>query len=543
MKIFFFFNGSDGNCQINALYREFLGFDQDVLRIYVKGSKYETVGNGFYFPDLEIIASHVRNAFDENKCFDLKKFADAVGKGVCYRSPFTGSPFVPTEIALDGFSRGAVTTLAVAKKLDALNIPLRILANQPVPGEIYPYTPKFSRYFDLSGCKNILSATVLLARHIDSFFSMIIFFRQMVAKFPDTIKPSIFYLPLQSHDYRLNESPARHHTGKRLAEWGYLKHTPHEFTKKIHYWYDSQKNQAIDDEDYESELYYLSDVPENTKVYCDSYIFSEKTAESFHISYDGQKEPIYDWDYKYNDERHKDDYFRNHKDDDSRKHGDYYFTPSRYTQSIFGAETTIGKDPCYIDWLIDKARNIISEITDLPVVLNEDKAAAIVSVSRLSLIDISWINALLHEDENFSKLRQIINKTEEICLFLIDTCDRSGRELMRKHSASYKKEIFNRSYEFFTSSQTPNEKKQFADDIYQAELHFRANALSIEPDILRICLRILTNFITHITGIGLIINIINKCTTGNWLLFSHSYNENLIRDNRMDIVNEVVLKN
>ena len=40
------------------------------------------------------------------------------------------------EITLEGFSRGAVKTFAVAKKLDNIGIPMHIIANQPVPGEV-----------------------------------------------------------------------------------------------------------------------------------------------------------------------------------------------------------------------------------------------------------------------------------------------------------------------------------------------------------------------------------------------------------------------
>lgn len=82
--------------------------------------------------------------------------------------------------------------------------------------------------------------------------------------------------------------------------------------------------------------------------------------------------------------------------------------------------------------------------------------------------------------------------------------------------------------------------QQFLNAIYQCELHFPEQALSIDSDRLRLCLRIITHFITHITGVGLLLNGINKYITGNWLLFSHSHNENIIRDNRMDIVSNLL---
>ncbi|MBA2711158.1 MAG: hypothetical protein H0U57_11270 [Tatlockia sp.] len=205
MKILFCFDGSDGDSNKNHDIKERLCMDKDVLRIYIKGCKYENVGNGFFFPDLEIIATHIRNAFDKNNYFDLNQLklslnedlyvAIGGGRWIEENVHRSGAPFIPTEIALEGLSRGGVTTFAVAKKLNELNIPLRVLANQPVPGEIYPYTPIFSKYFDLSACTNIQSATVLLARHIDTNSPTDISFRQMVCRFPETTDSVVYFLP------------------------------------------------------------------------------------------------------------------------------------------------------------------------------------------------------------------------------------------------------------------------------------------------------------------------------------------------------------
>lgn len=49
MKILFCFDGSDGDSEKNAGNKERLCMDKDVLRIYIKGCKYENVGNGFCY--------------------------------------------------------------------------------------------------------------------------------------------------------------------------------------------------------------------------------------------------------------------------------------------------------------------------------------------------------------------------------------------------------------------------------------------------------------------------------------------------------------
>lgn len=171
------------------------------------------------------------------------------------------------------------------------------------------------------------------------------------------------------------------------------------------------------------------------------------------------------------------------------------------------------------------------------IVFNEEKAAAIVAISNLNVIDPFWIQALINDDEKYSKLRKIINKTEEICSFLINTCDYSSRALIEEHSLVYKQEIYKVSYEFLNGNNSPQHKKQFSDNLHRSEIQFRKQALDLDSDLLRCALKIITNFITHLTGIGIVVNGINKYLTGNWLLFSHSRNENIVRDNRMDILN------
>jgi hypothetical protein len=532
MKILFCFDGSDGDSEQNTEHKERLCIDNDVLRIYIKGCINQNVGNGFYFPDLEIIATHIRNAFGKDNYFDLNQLKLSLEEdlyaviganhymknGIQHRDH---APFVPTEIALEGLSRGGVTTFAVAKKLNELNIPLRVLANQPVPGEIYPYTPIFSKYYDLSACTNIQSATILLAKHIDTLSPLDLAFRQMVCRFPETTDSSIYFLPFQSHSQCQTRAPVSDHLGKALAKWGYLRYPEEIFTQKIHYWYDLKKDDPRYIYNGGEDLYIMKELPDDIEVYNGCHIFLKDNQELYEIR-DGKVESRQFGEmtgYSFSQE-------------------DYYFTPDEYTQSIFGAESPIAKDPCYIDWLTNRAKGLITEWPELKETdLNEEKAAAIIAISKLNLVDYSWIQSLINDDEKGLKLRKIINKTEEICSFLIDNCDYSSREQVEEHYIGYKQDIYRMSYEFLNGNKFPQHKKQFSEDIYRAEVRFREQALALDSDSLRSALKIITNFITHLTGIGIFINGINKYLTGNWLLFSHSRNENIVRDNRMDILN------
>lgn len=103
-------------------------------------------------------------------------------------------------ITLEGFSRGAVTTFATAKKLDDLDIPMHIIANQPVPGEVGIAKGLYSRYCDLSACRNIRTAHTFWASYdLEQGFIHNYFLRQMRAKFPQHSNPQEVLVPHQHH--------------------------------------------------------------------------------------------------------------------------------------------------------------------------------------------------------------------------------------------------------------------------------------------------------------------------------------------------------
>jgi hypothetical protein len=129
-KVVFFFAGTGDDGEQYFLDKEHQStFKDDVIRVYIKGCQEELVGNGFLFPDLEIAANNVRNAFEGNQ-LNLTKLKENFGDGLYHIQSNRGVNVTQTieSIALEGFSRGAVTTYATAKKLDDLDIPIDITA-------------------------------------------------------------------------------------------------------------------------------------------------------------------------------------------------------------------------------------------------------------------------------------------------------------------------------------------------------------------------------------------------------------------------------
>ena len=201
-------------------------FSTDVIRVYIRGCQHEKVGGGILFPDLDIVSNSIRNAFDKDEQkIDLDKLNKLMGDGICrIEGPIDNRNPEITGIGLQGFSRGAITTFAVAKKLDDLNIPMDIIANQPVPGQIAESSPGslYSKYHDLTKCKNIQSATTFLASHnLENGVIQNSFFQQMVAKFPPNVQPNTYIMPHQAHLEWFKHWIIPIHINRQFSQRGY----------------------------------------------------------------------------------------------------------------------------------------------------------------------------------------------------------------------------------------------------------------------------------------------------------------------------------
>ena len=213
-------------------------FNVDVIRIYFRGCQHDNVGGGYVFTDLEIVANKIKNAFNTDKTMDLAKLKEEMGDGICLiKGPVDQQKVQIESIGLQGFSRGAVTTFAVAKKLDSFDIPMDIIANQPVPGPGI-----FSKYNDLTACKNIRSATTLIASHnLENSFAHNHFFHQMVTQFPPQTHAKNLLMPHQAHLEWFHHSVVPSHIGKQFVQSGYARASRFiDFDQKIKQQYTSK---------------------------------------------------------------------------------------------------------------------------------------------------------------------------------------------------------------------------------------------------------------------------------------------------------------
>jgi hypothetical protein len=468
-KVIFFFAGTGDDCSYYSDEKERnSNFEKDVIRVYLKGCQAKQVGNGLIFPDLEIAAKNIRNAFN-NKSLDLKLIRENFGDSLYSIRGNTDSPVEIDSIALEGFSRGAITTFAAAKRLDDLNIPLDIIANQPVPGETRLSKTLTKKYSDLTHCKNIRSATTILGTYnLENGLIHNLFFRQMLAKFPKTAQVDNFLAPHQAHLEWFNDSPIPYHINRRLAHFNY--------------------SQANNDE-----------------------------------------ANIINW-YRY--------------------HPNHYFTPPEFSQVVYGAVESIGKDPIYLKSLITRAHGRLKNVDNLQqTALLPNQAAAIVSVIDMSmdkLVTDNLIKLIVENSTRSLAFVKIINKVSDSYDYLRHVTADAVSEKHRfiaLHGASYKTETFLATYHFLMLNQpTIEDKNKFATKLYETECKFRNKALGIERGSIRLILKFLTNFITHVTGIALIVNSIHKIKTGNWLFFEHNRSVNTVRNDRKEFLKELGLK-
>lgn len=468
-KVIFFFAGTGDNGSGYMFMKERQSRFQDgVIRIYIKGCQEERVGNGFLFPDLEIAANNIRNAFEGNE-LDLDKLRENFGNGLYAIGGQTLGKVKVDDITMEGFSRGAVTTFAAAKKLDDLNIPMHIIANQPVPGDAGIAKRLYSRYCDLRDCRNIKSAHTFLASYnLEQGFLHNHFFRQMVAKFPTEANAQQILFPHQHHLDWFSSSPIHSHINKLMAEKG-LTH-------------------SLDD---------------------------ETTIRTWY-----------------------------------QNNGNSYFTPHEFMQPTYGADGVFSKDPIYLDMQRKNAQELLAQSNmDVQGIIKSEQATAIIAIAHLSGEDfnsetkIKLYELVLKDSKRAEQFAKIVNKVTEICNYLpYVTADNTSKksQLIKQHANDYKKSVFLDSFAFL-SNDKPNvkDKKHFASNIYKAECAFRKQALGIDRTIMRTILKLLTNFITHITGIALIVNTIHKVRTGNWLLFQHNRSENAVRDTRKAMLEDM----
>jgi hypothetical protein len=230
-KVVFCFAGTGDDGEGYAFHMEDNCFFYDeILRIYLRGCQHKDVGGGclsdagrgYLFPDLYKVAAKIKNAFSKNQ-FDLLKLEQELGDGICWiGGPQELQKIDVESICLQGFSRGAVLAFISALTLNDLGIPIDIIANQPVPGELFGST--CAKLKKLEKCHNIRTATTLLGSYnLENGVFENQFYQQMVVKFHSNTQVNNWIMPYQSHLEWMKHSLISAHIQRQFAYGGYAK--------------------------------------------------------------------------------------------------------------------------------------------------------------------------------------------------------------------------------------------------------------------------------------------------------------------------------
>ncbi|CDZ76453.1 hypothetical protein BN59_00722 [Legionella massiliensis] len=218
-KILFVFAGTGGEASDeHSRFEEISDTDpvpykEDVVRVYFSGCQYSQIGGrstlmGLISPNLDTVGKNIKNCFNLNNYLSLNELQEKFGNAVIIEGA-EGEDLIPVDsIDMTGFSRGAVTTFSVARHLDELNIPMSLLAVEPVPGHSKQNAKKngseFVKNCDLTGLQNLVQAEVMLGAYTKHpvltmpFHGK--FFRQMAPLFPSNCDTSIYTYPKFDHN-------------------------------------------------------------------------------------------------------------------------------------------------------------------------------------------------------------------------------------------------------------------------------------------------------------------------------------------------------
>ncbi|ASQ46009.1 hypothetical protein [Legionella clemsonensis] len=208
-KVLFAFAGTGDTAKNLEQKYEKEAFDTDVIRIYFNGCQDKAIGGrtpgiGYISPNLDTVARKLRTCFNDDGVLSLRTLKQEFGNAVVIRGVENEKKFKVDDINMTGFSRGAVTTFAVARHLDDLEIPMSLFASDPVPGNPKQIThhrsTSFNKNFDLSHCENLKKAIVILGayqKNINPLHNK--FFRQMAPVFNKNCQSAVYTVPKAQH--------------------------------------------------------------------------------------------------------------------------------------------------------------------------------------------------------------------------------------------------------------------------------------------------------------------------------------------------------
>ena len=462
-KIVFFFAGTGRTAEEYKREHEgFLDFPGDVIRIYVNGCQDRRVGGlgGALSPDLTVATRKIAGAFTSDKnCvnLNLQKLQNEFGSAIIIDTKINNTASNSIEsIALEGYSRGAVQTLAVASELNKFNLPIDIIANQPVTGEKYNGKPLFKTYKDVSACINIRSATTLYAMHetrVNPLHDC--FFTTMKPVFGSITQSKEILLPQQIHKRSavlgqgeklgqdLISTPAPYHIAEALAQHGYA---------------------------------YVKSDQDTTKA-----VTNARACQL-------------DW---YSSPKNR-----------------YYFTPFGFSQKIYGIEGDyrehVTESYQFLNMNIAKANQWLATVNPEPPTIallldgdslkkNKDKfenatrAVAINVMHEARNGDTSDLKELIGNDSNSLQLSKIIKHVDNVCLHLqLRKAMKSGdnkKSLIEENAKKFKVAVFLACAEYLKAEADKKDINNLINMLTVAETQFVSSALSRDRKIYAWALR------------------------------------------------------
>lgn len=173
----------------------------------------------------------------------------------------------------------------------------------------------------------------------------------------------------------------------------------------------------------------------------------------------------------------------------------------------------------------------IDDINQLSTQATNLELKFLVGTIYQKLRDGQWETSI---KEELSQSLETLEKT----LMTIDTsCEQISRSSVlntqqKSEINRHKDELFKATVAFADDSLSSpgtddKNRTKYIERIKESEAQCRA---ILDDSTSRKILSALTNFLSHVTIVGMIANIVNKCTTGNWLLFKHTEESNKLKE-------------
>lgn len=455
-------------------------FSNDVIRVYVQSCTHKNLGNGYLMPNLEVAARNINRGFDaQSKIINFELLADGLDSGLwlikgCTQEDLK-APIVIDKICLQGYSRGAVTAFAVAKQLDHLDIPIHILADRPVSGDVSDSLPRtmYAKYNNLSECKNIHSALTLLAAHdLQQGFIHNTFFKQMLPKYPQHAQINTKLLP------------CTHHFESKSKE--YIKYN-------------------LINEHVRLDLIAANKLQVDVSSYLKTHYSSKVSNNAYYYTPEAYRQQIFTAGSPVPKDK-------------------FFFDGIRHNAQIICNKNKI-QFP-YMSQISDEQAFAIHIIGGLEFLNERDK---------LQLLNF----VLTNTNEAKQLIHIVTNIHESCVYLEYATANKTLEELkpqlIAKAALDFKIDVFMQSFTYLNkANKTETDKREFIASLKQAQTLFENRALNYDRGIGRKILYAVVNLVLVVTGLFVFANTLNKIKNDDWLFFGQTRSAQVMRETLRD---------